>query len=156
MKLEQLLLPRQLWADGIPATAHGRHIGSNEMQAGICVNRGPTVTPLLMAGKTIDLFELFKNNPDIMIVVGGSELSLYNRKLIAEARLEFERELALKETEKAETYVTAETVKAKFDISDSTLYRLSKKHVLEPVYIGGQRRYRLSDLDRLISNAINK
>lgn len=104
-----------------------------------------------MAGNTIDLFELLKHNPDIMIVVGGAELSLYCRKLLADAKLEFERQQALTEAEKAETYVTAETVKTKYDISDSTLYRLGKRHVLEPVYIGGQRRYRLSDLERLDS-----
>lgn len=104
-----------------------------------------------MADKNIDLFELLKRRTDIMIVVGGSELSLYSRKLIADVKLEFEREQALKEAEKAETYVTSETVKTKYDISDSTLYRLGKRHVLEPVYIGGQRRYRLSDLERLAS-----
>ena len=104
-----------------------------------------------MADKNVDLFELLKHRTDIMIVVGGSELSLYSRKLIADVKLEFEREQALKEAEKAETYVTAETVKTKFDISESTLYRLGRKHVLEPVFVAGQRRYRLSDLERLAS-----
>ena len=105
-----------------------------------------------MAGNRIDLYEVLQHRPDIMIVVGGSDLSLYCRKLIEDAKQEFARQQALIEAEKTETYVSAETVKTKFDISESTLYRLGRKHILEAVRIGGQRRYKVSDLIRLESH----
>ena len=104
-----------------------------------------------MADRKIDLYISTEARPGDMYVVGGGDLRLFCNKLIAGVRAEFERQLALATTEKAETFVTAEVVKAKCSISESTLYRLGRKHVLEPVFIGGQRRYRLSDLDRLVS-----
>ena len=99
----------------------------------------------------IDIYELVKRCPDATIQIRIGDLSLFSKKLLADAQIEFDRQRALKEAEKAESYVTAETVQLKFDISDSTLYRLGRKHVLEPVFVAGQRRYRLSDLERLAS-----
>jgi hypothetical protein len=102
-----------------------------------------------MAERKIDLYSATETRPGDMYVVGGGDLRLFCAKLIAGVRAEFERQQELTAVEKAETFVTGETVKTKYDISESTLYRLAKRHVLEPVYIGGQRRYRLSDLERL-------
>lgn len=104
-----------------------------------------------MADRIIDLYTSTETRPGDMYVVAGRELRLFCEKLIAGVRAEFERQQILTTTEKAETFVTAEVVKAKCSISESTLYRLGRKHILEPVYVGGQRRYRLSDLDRLVS-----
>ena len=104
-----------------------------------------------MAEKKIDLYVSTETHPGDMYVIGGRELRLFCNKLIAGVRAEFERQQELAATQKAETFVTAEVVKAKCSISESTLYRLGRKHILEAVYVGGQRRYRLSDVNRLLS-----
>ncbi len=98
----------------------------------------------------IDIYELVKRCPDATIQIRVSDLSFFGRKLLADARLEFERQLAAASTEKAETYLDAETVLAKLGISASTLYRLGKAQVIKTYRLGGKRKYRLSEIEKLV------
>ena len=98
----------------------------------------------------IDIYELVKRCPDATIQIRVGDLSVFGRKLLADARLEFERQQAAAEAEKAETYLDAETVMRKLDISASTLYRLGRAHVLEHIRLGGRKKYRLTDVERLV------
>ena len=98
----------------------------------------------------IDIYELVKRCPDATIQIRVSDLSFFGRKLLADARLEFERQQAEASSEKAETYLDADMVLTKLGISASTLYRLSKAHVLKTYHIGGKRKYRLSEVEKLI------
>ena len=68
-------------------------------------------------------------------------------ELLAEARQNFERERAAI----AEGYITPEMVKTLLRISESTLYRMAKAKILVTVFVGGQKRYRRSDLDKILS-----
>ena len=103
-----------------------------------------------MRDKTLDLIELLKQCPDATLQVTASDLGIFSRKLIAETRREFERERAAIEAGKAENYLEPETVKAMLKISESTLYRMAKSKILEPVWIAGQKRFRQSDIDRIV------
>ena len=42
-------------------------------------------------------------------------------------------------------------VKTLLRISESTLYRMAKAKILILVFVGGQKRYRRSDLDKILS-----
>lgn len=42
-------------------------------------------------------------------------------------------------------------VKNLLSISESTLYRMAKAKILIPVFVGGQKRYRRSDLDKILN-----
>lgn len=44
-----------------------------------------------------------------------------------------------------------EMVKNLLSISESTLYRMAKAKILIPVFVGGQKRYRRSDLDKILN-----
>lgn len=99
----------------------------------------------------LDLFELINKCPIATISVGAAELGMFARQLIAECRREFERERAAVAAEDAEKYWEPEFVKTTLKVSDSTLYRWQKAKILEPVWIGGQKRYRKSDIERIIS-----
>lgn len=98
----------------------------------------------------IDIYELVKRCPDATIQIRAGDLSFFCRKLLADARLEFERQQAEASSEKAETYLDAETVLKKLGISTSTLYRLGKAQVIRTYRMGGRRKYRLSDIEKLI------
>ena len=60
----------------------------------------------------IDIYELVKRCPDATIQIRAGDLSFFSRKLLADARLEFERQQAEASSEKAETYLDDRAQKA--------------------------------------------
>ena len=100
----------------------------------------------------LDLMELLRQCPKTTISIGIDELNMFARQLLAESRREFEREQAAIEAGKAEIYREPSEVKEMLRISDSTLYRMAKSKILEPVFISGLRRYKQSDLEKLVSS----
>ena len=99
----------------------------------------------------VDIYELAKRCPDATIQIRVSDLSLFGRKLLADARLEFEQQQAKTSTEKAETYLDAETVLSILGISASTLYRLGKAQIIKTYRLAGRRKYRLSEIKKLLN-----
>ena len=49
-----------------------------------------------------------------------------------------------------ENYLTADTVKDVLQISETTLWRWAKAGYLLPVMIGGQKRYKQSDIEKMV------
>ena len=113
--------------------------------------RGKTLNVFHMCEKTLDLFELLREFPEANLTVHAGDLGHFARELLAEARQDFERERAAIAEEKKEEYLTPEMVKTLLRISESTLYRMAKTKILIPVFVGGQKRYRRSDLDKILS-----
>lgn len=99
----------------------------------------------------LDLFELLREFPEATLTVHAGDLGRFARELLAEARQDFERERAAIAEGKTEEYLTPEMVKTLLRISESTLYRMAKAKILVPVFVGGQKRYRRSDLDKILS-----
>lgn len=100
---------------------------------------------------TLDLFELLREFPEATLTVHAGDLGHFARELLAEARQDFERECAAIAEGKTEEYLTPEMVKTLLRISESTLYRMAKAKILIPVFVVGQKRYRRSDLDKILS-----
>lgn len=98
----------------------------------------------------INVYELLRQCPEATISVKLSELGLFAKQLVAETRNEFERQQIAIAHEKAESYLTSELVKEKLCISESTLYRMCKAKILQPIWVGGQKRYRLSDINKIV------
>ena len=96
---------------------------------------------------TLDLFERLREFPEATQTVHAGDLGHFARELLAEARQNFERERAAI----AEGYITPEMVKTLLRISESTLFRMAKAKILVTVFVGGQKRYRRSDLDKILS-----
>ena len=99
----------------------------------------------------LDLFELLREFPEATLTVHAGDLGHFARELLAEARQDFERERAAIAEGKTEEYLTPEMVKTLLRISESTLYRMAKAKILVPVFVGGQKHYRRSDLDKILS-----
>jgi len=104
---------------------------------------------------SLDIMELLTRCPNATVNVQASDLGVFARKLVAETRQEFERERAAIEAGRAEVYQEPETVKAILKISESTLYRLGKAKILEPIWVGGLKRYRQSDIDKLVQGRVD-
>lgn len=75
---------------------------------------------------TLDLVALLERVPNATITVQLSDLNAFAHRLIAD------------------------TVKDVLQISETTLWRWAKAGYLLPVMIGGQKRYRQSDIERLV------
>ncbi len=99
----------------------------------------------------INIIELIRQCPDATVNLKVAELGMFARQLIAESRNEFERERIAIAQDQAESYLTPELVKEKLCISESTLYRMCKAKILQPVWVGGQKRYRQSDIDKIVA-----
>lgn len=99
----------------------------------------------------LDLFEILREFPETTLTVHAGDLGHFARELLAEARQDFERERAAIAEGKAEEYLTPEAVKNLLSISESTLYRMAKAKILILVFVGGQKRYRRSDLDKILN-----
>ena len=52
----------------------------------------------------------------------------------------------------AETYPSRQKVAEILDVDLSTLHRWAKRGLLVPIEIGGKRRYRMSDVRRMLNN----
>lgn len=123
----------------------------SEIPIGKGVKRGKILNVFGMCEKTLDLFELLREFPEANLTVHAGDLGYFARELLAEARQDYERERAAIAEEKKEEYLTPEMVKTLLRISESTLYRMAKAKILIPVFVGGQKRYRRSDLDKILS-----
>ena len=99
----------------------------------------------------LDLFEILREFPETTLTVHAGDLGHFARELLAEAHQDFERERAAIVEGKTEEYLTPEAVKNLLSISESTLYRMAKATILIPVFVGGQKRYRRSDLDKILN-----
>lgn len=99
----------------------------------------------------LDLFEILREFPETTLSVHAGDLGHFARELLAEARQDFERERAAIAEGKTEEYLTPEAVKSLLSISESTLYRMAKAKILIPVFVGGQKRYRRSDLYKILN-----
>lgn len=95
----------------------------------------------------IDLYELAKTNPEITYAVKGGELySMFSR--ISE---ETERKLRSVGKSEEVAFYTREQVMTKLNVVASTLWRWKKSGYLVPVLIGGQYRYKSTDITDIIS-----
>lgn len=95
----------------------------------------------------VDLIQLAKEAPGTIIAVPVGDLVEANNRLIDQVRADLEREVANKRNVE---YLTREQVLAKLNVVPSTLWRWQKRGYLIPVNVGGQNRYRSTDIDRIL------
>ena len=95
----------------------------------------------------VDLIQLAKEAPGTIIAVPVGDLVEANNRLIDKVRADLEREVARK---KDVEYLTREQVLAKLNVVPSTLWRWQKRGYLVPVNVGGQNRYRSTDIGRIL------
>ncbi len=81
------------------------------------------------------------------MAVRADDLLEANARLIDQVRADMERDIARKHSV---VYMTREQVIAKLNIVPSTLWRWQKRGYLVPVKVGGENRYKSTDIDRIL------
>ena len=96
-----------------------------------------------------NLIELAKVCPEAIISVKVGDLIEANEALVAKTKEQLEQLITDSATE---TYPSRQKVAEILDVDLSTLYRWAKRGLLVPIEIGGKRRYRMSDVRRMLNN----
>ncbi|MBO7433427.1 MAG: helix-turn-helix domain-containing protein [Salinivirgaceae bacterium] len=95
----------------------------------------------------MSLLDLQKENPNVIIQVSLNDLTEFGQTLIDKTRKDLEQMIT---DSNAETYPSREKVMQILDVSDVTLWRWQKQGYLKPLCIGGKRRYRMSDIKKIL------
>lgn len=97
---------------------------------------------------TLELIKLAKECLGLKVeIISIGDLMEANMLLIAEVKRELEQTIA---DEKAETYLSRDKVMKVLDVSAATLWRWQRQNYLVPINVGGKRRYRRSDVNRIL------
>ncbi len=96
-----------------------------------------------------NLIELAKACPEAIISVKVGDLIEANEALVAKTKEQLEQLITDSATE---TYPSRQKVAEILDVDLSTLHRWAKRGLLVPIEIGGKRRYRMSDVRRMLNN----
>lgn len=83
----------------------------------------------------------------MMVTITAGDLVKANSQLITDAKQELTEEISLKESV---TYLTREMVVNKLSVDPSTLWRWKKRGYLVPINVGGQLRYKSTDIDKIL------
>lgn len=95
----------------------------------------------------IDIISIAREAPGTIIAVRADDLVEANNRLINKVKADLERELAKKQEV---TYLTRSMVLEKLNVDPSTLWRWKQRGYLVPVNVGGQNRYRSTDIDKIL------
>jgi len=94
-----------------------------------------------------DLITIAKQCPDLVVSIKLGDLVEANTLLIAEVKQQLEQTIT---DQNAETYPSREKVMEMLDVSQATMWRWQKSGYLVPINVGGKRRYRMSDVKRIL------
>jgi hypothetical protein len=94
-----------------------------------------------------NLIQLAKECPAINLTVTVGDLLEMVQYCVSETKNSLEQ---LIQDEAAETYPSRQKVAEMLDVDLSTLHRWAKQSYLVPISIGGKRRYRLSDVKKIL------
>jgi hypothetical protein len=95
----------------------------------------------------LNISELAQNAPQINLTITAADLRNFASELISQTKEQLEQEIS---DSKAETYLSSEKVMEMMEISKTTLWRWKQRGYLVPVRIGGNDRYRLSDIQKIV------
>ena len=96
-----------------------------------------------------NLIELAKACPEAIISVKVGDLIEANEALVARTMEQLEQIIT---DQSVETYPSRQKVAEILDVDLSTLHRWAKRGILVPLEIGGKRRYKMSDVRRMLNN----
>jgi excisionase family DNA binding protein len=100
--------------------------------------------------KADNLYDIITNNPAINITISAGQLKDAIDYCVLKTRKEYEQEIVDAKTER---YLSVEKTAEILDVHRSTLYHWVEKDYLVPIEIGGKRRYKLSDIKRILDSS---
>jgi len=94
-----------------------------------------------------DLIKLAENCPNLNITLRVGEIVEAINYCVLTTRKELEQQIIDANTE---TYPSVAKVAEILDVDKSTLWRWQKQGYLVPIEVGGKRRYKMSDVKRIL------
>lgn len=98
------------------------------------------------------LNNIIEEYPDLNITLKAGDLKEWANYIIGLTRQELEQQVA---NAKSETYLSRDEVAKMLGVDKSTLWRWSKRDYLVPIVIGVKRRYKMSDIKRILGENRN-
>lgn len=95
----------------------------------------------------MDLINLVNEAPKINLTVTAGDLRDFASQLIEQTKDDLEESIVRGRTE---TLLTTEETMKKLNVCKTTLWRWKKRDYLRPVRVGGNERYRLSDINKIL------
>jgi DNA-binding transcriptional MerR regulator len=95
----------------------------------------------------MNIQELAQCAPAINLTITAADLKDFAAQLISETKEQLEQQIS---DSKAETYLSSEKVMQMMEISKTTLWRWKQRGYLVPVRVGGNERYRMSDIKKIM------
>lgn len=100
----------------------------------------------------MNLSELTESGANISVTVTAKDLKQFAEQLVHSAKCQLERAVI---DGSMETLMTIEQTAQKFGVTKMTLHRWAKSKYLVPIEVGGEKRYRLSDINKIIKQNEN-
>ena len=92
----------------------------------------------------MEVLDLLETSPSINITINAGQLREIVDYAISQTKAELEKK------PQAEQYRTPKEAAEEIGCNLSTLWRWNRKNYLKPIEIGGRRRYRQSDIDKIL------
>lgn len=96
----------------------------------------------------MNFVELLKTGGNVSVSIGLEDLKQWHKEVIEDTRRELE---AVVLSDKAEKYLSPNQVSEMLNVDLTTLWRWSKKSYLVPIEFGGKRKYRLSEIKKILN-----
>jgi hypothetical protein len=93
------------------------------------------------------LYEMLQDTPSLNITINAGQLIEAIDYCVNKTRKELEQQITDANTE---TYPSPDQVAKILDVDKSTLWRWRKQGYLIPIEVGGKRRYRMSDVKKIL------
>lgn len=93
----------------------------------------------------MNLYDLLQSNSGVNITINAGQLIEAIDYAVSKTKAEFE------EKQQPEQYITRKQTAEILDIDLSTLWRYGKEGYLQAVEVGGKRKFRLSDIQRILN-----
>ena len=96
----------------------------------------------------MNIQEILKTGANFTVSIGINDLRDWHKEVIEDTRRELE---AVVISDKAESYLTPKQVTEMLGCDLTTLWRWNNKKYLCPIQVGGKRRYRMSDIKKILN-----
>ncbi len=92
----------------------------------------------------MELYDLLQSNASLNVTINASQLLEVVDYAISKTKAEFEHK------QQPEQYLTRKQTAEILDVDLSSLWRWNKENYLKPIEVGGKRRYKKSDIDKIM------
>jgi len=97
------------------------------------------------------ILALYKEAPEMTIKMSISDLFEFGDELVRNTQKSLEQIITDANTE---TYPSVDQVSKMLDVDKSSLWRWAKRGYLVPIEVGGKRRYKMSDVKRILNGGV--